>query len=96
MMTDTIQWQPLSGYDSHGQPAFGTATAIRCRIVDKERFTRKLDGQEIVSKTTIYCDGYHGIDANDRITLPDGEIPIMIRINTYPDEAGNRYEEILT
>jgi len=96
MMTDTITWQQLSSYNSHGQPTFGTAVTIKCRIVDKERLTRKLDGQEMVSKTTIYCDGYHGIDANDKIILPSGEIPIIIRINTYPDEAGNRYEEILT
>lgn len=96
MMTDTITWQPLAGYDEHGQPSFGTATTIKCRIVDKEHFTRRLDGQEVIAKTTIYCDGYHGIDVNDKITLPDGSVPMMIRINTFPDEFGNRFEEILT
>jgi hypothetical protein len=96
MMRDVIQWQQLSGYDGHGQPSFGTITEIKCRIVDKERLIRTLDGQEVVSKTTIYCDSDHGVDVNDRITLPSGEQPIMLRINTYPDEQGNRFEEILT
>ena len=98
-MKEEIEWEQLNSsdpYDKYGQPSFSTAVTIKCRIVDKERLTRNIDGQEVVSRTTIYCDGYHGINSNDKIILPNGEHPDIIRINTYPDEMNNKYEQILT
>lgn len=35
MMPHTIQWQSLTGIDSHGNRSYGTARRYRCRVTGK-------------------------------------------------------------
>lgn len=96
LMTQTMEWEPRTGLDEYSRPTYGSATTVRCRVVNRPRMTRDVNGQEVVSSTTVYCDGNPGIGPEDRITLPSGDQPLILRVNSYPDETGQVYQEVLT
>jgi len=96
LMTQEVTWEPRTGLDEYSRPTYGAATAVRCRVVGRPRMTRDVDGQEVVSTTTIYCDGNPGISPVDRVTLPDGSQPVILRVESYPDENGQVYQQVLT
>lgn len=94
MMVQFIEWEPRTGLDQYGDAVYGSAVTVRCRVVEKQRMTRNVSGQEMVSTTTIYVLGTPGIDMEDRITLPDGTQPPILNVRMFPDENGPHHEEV--
>lgn len=95
LMVHTITLERRTGLDEYGDPVFGSGITLRCRVVGQERFTRAVDGQEVVSTTTVYVIGDNGIKSVDRITLPDGTQPPILATRTFPDEFGTHHQEVL-
>jgi hypothetical protein len=95
-MTQVVTWEPRTGLDEYSRPTYGAATAVRCRVVGRTKLVLDTNGQEVVSTTVVYCDGNPGISPEDRVTLPDGSQPVILRVESYPDETGQVYQQVLT
>ena len=96
MMHDEIEWEArAAGADEHGQPTYGTATTIKCRISYKQKMVRTVTGEERVSNATIYCEGDPGIDPKDRVIMPDGSTPPILKAGTFKDETGSAHQELM-
>ena len=80
LMPNTITWEAFSSLstDGYGAKTYAAGQSLRCRIQQTRRLVRGLDGQEIVSTTTLYApptsttSGAVVVNPYDRITLPSG------------------------
>ena len=96
LTAQTITLERRTSMDEYGAHAYGTAENLTARVVNRVRMVRDVAGQEVVSNTTIWIIGDHGIKAVDRITLPDGTQPPIINALTFPDESGlTHHQEVL-
>ncbi len=96
LMTQTVTVQPQSGNNAAGEPTFGDAITIRCRIQGTIKEIRAADGLTRMSSALVILDGVYGIEPQDKLTLPDGTTPVILSVNQNNDGAGSLYEEILT
>lgn len=93
-MVDEVTWEPSTGYDADGAPAFGTGVTIKCRVSPRARKVLDAHGTEVVSAAVIYTEEAPAVSPNDRITLPDGSQPVIIRVERPPDRDGAHHTEI--
>jgi hypothetical protein len=96
LMTETITVEPFAGETGRGVRSYGSASTYQCRIVGKRRMVRDAQGEEIVSTRTIYLGSAPGVTVRDRLTLPNGDQPMILSVASTPDEDGTYYETIYT
>ncbi len=94
-MVDEVTWEKATGTDANGRPTYGPAKTLQCRVSPKPRKVQNMKGDEVVSSATIYPAGSPDIQPEDRITLPNGEDPPIIRVERPPDTDGAHHTEIL-
>jgi hypothetical protein len=81
-MPYTITVEPWEGNtNDYGEPTYGAAVTLQCRIQDRAKLVRDAQGNERSSTTTIYVAG-GPLRVEDRITLPESHFgnanrPIM-------------------
>lgn len=94
-MVDEIIWEPSTGNDANAMPTFGRAQTLQCRISPKTRQVLDKDNREVVSHCTIYPAYAPDISPNDRITLPNGDQPPILRVERPPDRDGAHHTEVM-
>lgn len=94
-MVDEIIWQKKVGYDSDGRPTFGAPTTLQCRISPKVRHILDVHGTDVVSHATIYPAYSPAIGVEDKITLPSGVTPLILRVERPPDRDGAHHTEVM-
>lgn len=102
MMNGTKSWlkqsitlSPKTGYGSSGLPTYGSTTTISCLIQQKNVNTLDKGGNDVVSSTQIITSGDVTIDSEDRITLPDGKTPKIIRVESIVGFDGLPYTKVI-
>lgn len=106
-MPQTVTLEPFSDRDDYGEPVYGTAATYRARVVYQ---TEMIVDQRIGSaelETTSNGHVWFGpptlnlssgvpptVTAEDRITLPDGTQPNIMRVDRFPDEDGNHHTKV--
>lgn len=96
LFTQTVTVEPFDMYDSYAQPQYKAGTEYTARTVHKNRMVRDATGKEVVSTATTWVYGAPGITVKDRITLPNGNRPVILSVERYPDENGDHHEKVLT
>lgn len=94
-LRQTVTREEVASLDAYAKPTYSTAVSIRARVVYKSTIIRTSistssaqDGaREIVSSAMITTEAT-GWKPTDRITLPDGTQPIILDVNSFPDETG--------
>ena len=81
-------WSGMST-DGYATPTYSTDTSsIPARVVTEQRLVRTFDGTEELATTTVWLASTSTFSALDRFTLPDGESPVLLSLETYRDENG--------
>lgn len=91
----TITIEPYSAMSAGGEPTYGASTTASCRIVQYEQKTIEVGGTPIVSSTQIYLPGDTTITKRDRITLPDGTKPVILKVESIPGASGTTYLKVI-
>jgi hypothetical protein len=99
LMTDTVTWSTGSTISQYGVPSFSTAShSMAARIVDRYDEIRDADGQVRAARGTVWCASTSAStyrpSVDDRITLPDGTTPPVLRVETYPDEVDTHHHKV--
>jgi len=94
MMLDVAVYKPRASLNGYGEDSFGAAVTVVCRVESELRMVRNMEGQEVVSGTTIYTDRIYGIAVSGQLTLPDGRIPHIISVATHRDDVGDSHEVV--
>ena len=96
LMLDIITVEPRTGIDPYTQPTYGAGVAYQCRIEGAVRQIRMADNTVKISNTTIYLAADYGISPMDRVTLPDGTQPPILRADAGDDENGPYIQVLYT
>lgn len=94
LMRQTVTIAPWSSQNAYGEPAFGTAVTYPARVVARTRMVRDTQGREVVSTATVYLGAAPTLSVKDRLTLPNGETPVIAAIGDYPDERGPHHSVV--
>lgn len=85
----TVTLEPLSTHDVYGAPSFGTSVSYSALVMQESKLVRGSDGREVVSGTQVYIPSSSATASEqDRLTLPDGSQPELIRVSVYSDDDG--------
>ncbi len=87
----TVTWEPFVSYSGSGVPTYGTPVQLKCFLEGVRRIVRNREGEEVVSNWTLVLDDLRvaSMKEQDRITLPTGESPPIIRIAPLYDDKGS-------
>lgn len=93
VMVDTITWERYTGVDNYGNKQYAAPVQIQCRVSPNAVQLLDPNGEEVVSKASIYTAGDFNIGAQDRITHAGGTDPV-IRVKRPPDGDGAHHVEV--
>lgn len=96
MMSDTITINAGTAIDKYGKRTYGGSNqSIQCRVIMDTQLIKDTEGQDIVSVGRAILSGvYSSLSLGDKITLPDGKTPVIIKINTVSDIGGAVYTSL--
>jgi hypothetical protein len=95
VMVDTITWEKHTGVDNYGNKTYDAPVTIQCRVSPKAVQVLDPNGDEVVSKASIYTAGDFDIGPQDRITQSNGDIDPVILVGRPPDGDGAHHVEIM-
>lgn len=94
----TVTVYDTVGYDSNGQPSFGTGRTVSCVIVPKESRSIGDTGDLIVnSGYSILIPATDPLTVRGYVELPDStDGPVLGQVSTHLDQWGNiLYKEVI-
>jgi hypothetical protein len=96
LMTQTVKITAYSSLTNQGEPVYGAEVSYAAMVQNKDTMFRDREGRERWSNTTIYVNAASGIKPQDKLELPDGTFPKIMRVVQLPDEFGDHHVEIYT
>lgn len=88
LMPLTVQIAPYLGRTSYGVASYGPAVGYRARVNYEQHYVRDKSGATVVSTGVAWIANTSEIDVDDRIILPDGSTPIVLKAGAETDETG--------
>ena len=85
MLVDTVQHSAFAGLDGYGQPAWAVPIARKARVEYKTMRFTTAQGEERMSRALVYLPGSVAIDLRDKLTLSNGESPLLQRVDSWTD-----------
>lgn len=97
LSTQVISVASLSTHSAYGAPTYSTsASEWRAFIEPGNRLVVSANGVEEVGSATIYVlSSSASIGMQDKVTLPDGRIPKLLRVDVLNDEEGQHHLEVV-
>ena len=96
VMVDTITWEKVTGgVDGYGNLTYAAPVTIQCRVSPKAVQVLTANGEEVVSKASIYTAPDYDIGPQDRITQADGTVDPVISVRRPPDGDGAHHVEVM-
>jgi hypothetical protein len=87
-LNQQIIQEPFVAYNQNGDKTYGIPVMLACRTeVGIKKITNK-EGQEVISTGTTYLDPSTPVGYNDRLTMPDGSQPRIMRLDDQPNGDG--------
>lgn len=65
-----------------------TGTVLKCRIQTSENLVKDAEGKEVVVVGKVYVLGEPDVYLGDKVILPDGSSPVIMKVETANDEFG--------
>jgi len=97
-MDQTITVHATAGYNSRGDASWSTtAVTYEARVEAKTRLLKGALGRDQLATTTVYVGlsstgAVPSIGQQDRVTLPDGTTPTLVRVDTLRDRTGVHHQ----
>ena len=88
-LNQTVTITPYSSMTSEGDRSYGAAVSYPARIENVTKLIRNQSGEQVVSTAQVFMQPSAVVTYYDRITLPDGTTPVILRINYQPDLDGS-------
>ena len=93
LMRQSVSIKTFQSYDAYGEASYGSAVSYECAVVGKSEKVLGADGQEVLSRQTIYLKSDAPVRPEDQITLSTGAVgstesyainPTILSIGRYP------------
>jgi hypothetical protein len=79
----TVTISPFTSYDTYGGPTYGIGVSTKCYIEMSPKLVRNSAGQEVVSSARVYVIWSSSYSVLDKVVLPDGKYPPVLRIDDF-------------
>jgi hypothetical protein len=94
MMPARVTVQIILSRSNKGVPVYGSPQVYIARINTQTRNIIGADGQQVVARGCCWLDTVDPITVNDRVTFPDGSLPILLVVNVEEDENGPAFTKL--
>jgi hypothetical protein len=95
MMPETVTVYATSTMNKYGSQSWsGSGTNYRCRLVWDSRMVRDAEGREILEAGRAIVYGPATVSVKDKLTLPNGNSPLVTTVATIKDEKGDHHTVI--
>ena len=95
LMPSTVLVSTSTAYTAYGSPAWSTVTRrYRARITFSASETRDSNGNRVTANSVLWMASTGTIRPTDRVTLPDGSTPPIIRVERVTDEIGVHHTKV--
>jgi len=89
MAPHTVTLEPLSTMGLYAEPTYGTSASYSALVTYQTKLVVTPGGKEVASQTTVYIPSSSASAAeSDRITLPDGTQPRILKVDRWADGDG--------
>lgn len=98
LMNQTLTRKAGTGYNSRGDATYSTAsTTYACRVEGHRHIVKDGSGRDVVVHHEVYVGttstgGVPAITPQDRVTLPDNTVPLLVAVDTVRDESGTHHQ----
>ena len=96
LMPNEVQFESFQGEDDYNKPFYASPVTYRCRVSWKTSLVRTADGKNEASRGYVWLMTEDTISSLDRMTLPSGESPPILTIESPYDETGTRHHTKVT
>lgn len=97
LMPSTVKVSTRTGHATYGAPTFAaTTTNYRARVLEAPGYLRDDGGEGLAYRHVAWVrsTGVTSITASDRVTLPDGTKPPVLRVERFPDPDGEHHVKV--
>ena len=97
LLTQTVSVAGFEGVSTDGYMTaqYATqATTYQARIVDKMTLVRTFEGTEELATTVAWVRSTSTFGPADQVTLPDGSSPVLMAVESFPDETGHHHSKL--
>jgi len=93
LMRQRVSVAPFQSYDAYGDASYGSAVVYSAAVVGKSEKVIGADGQEVLSRQTVYLKSDAPLRPEDQITLSTGDVgstesyaitPTILSIGRFP------------
>lgn len=95
VMVDTVTWRRYTGKDEYSNPIYADPVTLQCRVSPRAVQVLDANGNEVVSKASIWTAGNVAIGAQDLITQSDGSVDPVITVGRPPDGDGAHHVKVM-
>jgi hypothetical protein len=86
----TLTVNAYTGFDAYGNVTWSTAASTYAAfIIQTVKAIRDKNGVDRISNSQAYLDGSIEIHIEDKITLPEGDTPLILAVQRFPDFNGD-------
>lgn len=95
LMQDTVTIEPRTGTDKFNNLSYGPPVSVKCYIARQNRRSLTRDGREIISTAQVFlADPALVVTADDRLTLPGGQVRAIHEVLGGRDDTGPYWLEL--
>ncbi len=95
LMPHTIFHTTYKSLDGYGKASYSTAnSSYTGRVTYTNKLVRDASGQEVVSSAQVILATTSTINPDDKLTLPTGESPIILKVNVISDTGGTHHQKV--
>lgn len=97
MTTEVVTVAPLSAHTAYGAPGYSTSeTSYTAYVEPAARLVvTQLGVEEVANATVFVLSSSASIGLQDQLTLSDGRIPRLLRVDKVNDDEGQHHLEVL-
>lgn len=91
LLNQTVTIAVYTARDVYGTPAWGAGVEYPARVSGFVPLEQDTHDDAAPLSGVIHMDGNVPVAPGDRITLPDGSTPTIIRVDRFTDDDGSPY-----
>src|SRR5262252_684781 len=88
-----VQLERKTAVDADGQGVFAAPVSGTCRAVRAPTHRTLATGDEVIANELVWCPVGTNLQVEDRVTLPDGRVALLKRVDVAPDPRGRVWSE---
>jgi len=93
-MVSTATYQNVASKDIYGKRTGGATVSVKCHVKYNRREVYTPEGNIVILGGSVIMDDVYDIQKNAILTLPNGDKPKIVSVQTFFDEVGPHHTTV--